>query len=53
MLRRKTKAEMTMMTMMTKSRDDLVNHDDWSREDYIEDDEGSITYFFSNLPENY
>ena len=44
-MRRKTKAEMTMMTMMTKSRDDHVNHDDWSREDHIEDDDGSNKLF--------
>ena len=35
-----------MMTMMTKSRDDHVNHNDWSREGHIEDHEGINKYFF-------
>ena len=48
MLKRKTKEE---MTMLSKSRDDHDNHDDWSREYYVEEDEGCNKYFFSDISE--
>ena len=38
-----------MMTMLTKSRDGHVNHDDWSRQYYVEEDEGATNISFQTL----